>query len=175
MDRSHFVGHFHERPGSCDHRPRRCLLKGCERRFWPKRPERVIAVKSANKQLGAGDAGSRASVTGPPSRAKNSGGSRAGVIASVCASVKLRRLMRMDRARASASVGVCGFCDAAVRRPGCYEVFPSLLNLRTDVFAVWRAAWRYVACWIGKRSYRRISRRQRRARMTSRCQRRDAS
>ena len=39
MDQSHFVCHLHERPEGCCRRPRRCLLKGCERRFWPKRPQ----------------------------------------------------------------------------------------------------------------------------------------
>jgi len=39
VDRSHFVGHIGERPEGCHHRPRRCLLKGCERLFWPRRPQ----------------------------------------------------------------------------------------------------------------------------------------
>ena len=36
MDLSHFVWHISERPEGCHHRPRRCLLKGCERLFWPR-------------------------------------------------------------------------------------------------------------------------------------------
>ena len=39
MDQSHFVCHIGERPEGCHHRPRRCLLKGCERLFWPRRPQ----------------------------------------------------------------------------------------------------------------------------------------
>jgi hypothetical protein len=39
VDRSHFVCHIGERPEGCHHRPRRCLLKGCERLFWPRRPQ----------------------------------------------------------------------------------------------------------------------------------------
>ncbi len=39
MDRSHFVCYIGERPEGCHHRPRRCLLKGCERLFWPRRPQ----------------------------------------------------------------------------------------------------------------------------------------
>jgi hypothetical protein len=35
----HFVGHLDERPEGCQQRPRRCLLKGCERLFWPCRPQ----------------------------------------------------------------------------------------------------------------------------------------
>jgi hypothetical protein len=114
-------------------------------------------VKSAKKQLGAGDAGSRASVTGPPSRAKNSGGSRTGVIASVNASVKLRQLLRMGRARASAQRRrVRILRRGRARGPVATKFFPLLLKLRTGVFAVWRAAWRYVACWIGKRVIERV-------------------
>ena len=39
MDQSHFLWHIGERPEACHHhRPRRCLLKGCERLFWPRHP-----------------------------------------------------------------------------------------------------------------------------------------
>jgi len=35
VDQSHFLCHIGERPEGCrHHRPRRCLLKGCERLFW---------------------------------------------------------------------------------------------------------------------------------------------
>jgi hypothetical protein len=114
-------------------------------------------VKSAKKQLGAGGAGSRASVTGPPSRAKNSGGSKAGAIASVCASVKLRQLLKISRARASAQRRrVRILRRGRALGPVATKFFPSLQKLRTGVFAVWRAAWRYVACWIGKRVIERV-------------------
>ena len=39
MDQSHFLWRIGERPEGCHHRPRRCLLKGCERLFWPRRPQ----------------------------------------------------------------------------------------------------------------------------------------
>ena len=39
MHQSHFVWQIGERPEACHHRPRRCLLKGCERLFWPRRPQ----------------------------------------------------------------------------------------------------------------------------------------
>ena len=35
MNQSHFLWHIGERPEGCHHRPRLCLLKGCERLFWP--------------------------------------------------------------------------------------------------------------------------------------------
>lgn len=39
MDQSHSVWHIGERPEGCHHhRPRHCLLKGCERLFWPRHP-----------------------------------------------------------------------------------------------------------------------------------------
>jgi hypothetical protein len=37
VDQSHFLWHIGERPEGCrHHRPRRCVLKGCERLFWPR-------------------------------------------------------------------------------------------------------------------------------------------
>jgi hypothetical protein len=39
VDRSYCVWHIGERPEGCHHRPRCCLLKGCERLFWPRRPQ----------------------------------------------------------------------------------------------------------------------------------------
>jgi hypothetical protein len=36
VDQSHFLWHNGERPEGCHHRPRLCLLKGCERLFWPR-------------------------------------------------------------------------------------------------------------------------------------------
>ena len=39
MDQSHCLWHIGERPEGCHHRPLRCLLKGCERQFWPRCPQ----------------------------------------------------------------------------------------------------------------------------------------
>ena len=36
MDQNHSLWHIGERPEGCHHRPRQCLLKGCERLFWPR-------------------------------------------------------------------------------------------------------------------------------------------
>jgi hypothetical protein len=49
VDRSHFVWHVHERPESCSPRPRRCLLKGCERLFRPKRPQARYCSEDCQK------------------------------------------------------------------------------------------------------------------------------
>lgn len=49
MDRSHCVGHIGERPEGCHHRPRRCLLKGCERLFRPRRPQARYCSESCQE------------------------------------------------------------------------------------------------------------------------------
>jgi len=36
VDQHHCLWHSGARPEGCRHRPRRCLLKGCERLFWPR-------------------------------------------------------------------------------------------------------------------------------------------
>ena len=36
MHHGHFLWHIGERPEGCRERPRLCLLKGCERPFWPR-------------------------------------------------------------------------------------------------------------------------------------------
>jgi hypothetical protein len=36
VDQLHFLWQIGERPEGCHHRPRCCLLKGCERLFWPR-------------------------------------------------------------------------------------------------------------------------------------------
>jgi hypothetical protein len=36
VNQPHFLGYIGERPQGCRHRPRHCLLKGCERLFWPR-------------------------------------------------------------------------------------------------------------------------------------------
>ena len=40
VNQSHFLWHIGKRPEGCHHhRPRQCLLKGCERLFWPRQPQ----------------------------------------------------------------------------------------------------------------------------------------
>jgi hypothetical protein len=36
VDQSHFLCHIGPRPEGCRHRRRHCLLKGCERLYWPR-------------------------------------------------------------------------------------------------------------------------------------------
>jgi hypothetical protein len=114
--------------------------------------KRVIAVTRVNKRRGAGGAARRASGIERPSMAKNAGGNRASGIAIGGANGKSCQLTRMRRARASAQrLGA----KILRRGPAIGRVATSIsrfpINIRAGVFAVWRAAWRYVACWIVKR------------------------
>lgn len=49
MDQHHFLWRIGERPEGCHHRPRRCLLKGCERLFWPRRPQTRYCSESCRR------------------------------------------------------------------------------------------------------------------------------
>lgn len=49
MDQNHFLRHFDERPEGCHHRRRRCLLKGCERLFWPRYPQTRYCCEGCQK------------------------------------------------------------------------------------------------------------------------------
>ena len=136
-------------------RPRRCLLKGCERWFSPvssasrycsdacrvaaRRWRRVQGqpALSGQRRRARAAAGAAAALSAAASRAGGSG------------------VRGRGRRRARASASRCGrrFLRAAVRSAGLLRHFlRSSMNTRAGVFAVWRAAWRYVACWIGKRA-----------------------
>jgi hypothetical protein len=52
VDQSHFVCHIGGRPEGCCHRLRRCLLKGCERLFWPRRPQTRYCSASCQQAAG---------------------------------------------------------------------------------------------------------------------------
>jgi hypothetical protein len=116
-------------------------------------PKRVIAVNPVNKRLGGGVVGRRASGIARRSMARNAGGNKAGGIESGSAKDQRHQLTRTRRARASAQ-----HLGAKILRRGpaigqvatSFSRFP--MNIRASVFAVWRVAWRYVACWIAKRA-----------------------
>ncbi len=52
MDQHHFLWHIGERPEGCQHRPRRCLLKGCERPYWPRRPQARYCSEGCQQAAG---------------------------------------------------------------------------------------------------------------------------
>jgi hypothetical protein len=118
--------------------------------------DRTIAVKSVATRLAAGGAGGRASGIVRPRTANNSDANNRSAIESGCARGKRRQLTRMRRARASASRRrIKIFRDG--RAPGLvatsFSRFP--MNNRASVFAVWRADWLCVACWIATSDTRR--------------------
>jgi hypothetical protein len=39
VNQNHFLWHIGERPEGCHHRPRGCLLKGCQRLYWARHPQ----------------------------------------------------------------------------------------------------------------------------------------
>jgi hypothetical protein len=118
--------------------------------------DRTIAVQSAARRLATGGAGGRASSIARPRTASNTVANSRSDIASVCASGKRRQLTRSRRARASAlrrSRKI--FRDGRAFGLVATSFSPFPMNIRTNVFAVWRAAWRYVAWWIVKHATRR--------------------
>ena len=116
----------------------------------------ISAVKHVNKKLDAGGVGRRASSIARPIRARSDGVNSHGAVASGSVSGKQRQLTRLSRARASAYRLRAKFFRAS-RAIGqvatSFSPFP--MNIRASVFAVWRADWRYVACWIARRAIRR--------------------
>jgi hypothetical protein len=125
VDRSHFVCHNGERPEGSHHRPRRCLLKGCERLFWPRRPQARYCSEGCQQAARRW----RRRQASRRYRASDSGRERR--------RDQARRYRQRSRERqtASAAVGLPGegqrpalACkDSGARRcerPGCYEHFP---------------------------------------------------
>lgn len=110
-----------------------------------------IAAHPVNKRLGVGGVGRRASGIARPTKVWSGGATSRGGIGSGCASDKPRQLTWICRARASAQQ-----LEAKIFRRGgangraVTNNSRSNMNIRAVVFAVWRAAWRCVACWTEK-------------------------
>jgi len=114
--------------------------------------DRPIAAKIVATRLATGSGGGRASGIARPRTASNSDVNNRSAIESGCASSKRRQLTRNRRARASAlprnlkifrggrAIGLAATSFSQFR-----------MNIRASDFAVWRADWRYVACWIVNR------------------------
>jgi hypothetical protein len=113
---------------------------------------RTIAVKRVGSRLGAGGAGEPHSAIVPPTTAINSDVNKRSDIAHGCASGKRRQLTRIRHARASAlprSMKILRDGRAIGQDATNFSRF--LMTHHPSVFAVWRADWRYVACWIATR------------------------
>ena len=167
MDRSHFVCHISERPGCCHHRPRRCLLKGCERLFQPQRPQARYCSESCQQaarrwRRWQASQRYRATEQGQERRREQS-----------------RRYRERVRERPVASADAAASCegqrpafgceDFATRpcaRPGCYEFFsiPHEHSCRRFCSVACRLALRRVLDREAR--YRARRRRRRRERMT---------
>ena len=152
------------------HRPRRCLLKGCEQWFAPSRPQSrycsSVCVEAARRWRRA--KASRRYRTTEPGRA--------------CRREQHRRYRQRQRERLATSAGVAppregqrpacqseDFVERLCDRPGCYVTF-----LVTSVLACQRFC--SVACRLALRrvldreaGYRQRRRRWRRERVTRRC------
>ena len=124
MDQSHFLWHIGERPEGCHHRPRSCLLKGCERLFWPRHPRSHYCSEGCRRaacywQRWRASRQYRATENGKQHRREQS-----------------KRYRERVRARQAASAGAESahegqrnasepedFSGQPCVRPGCYELF----------------------------------------------------
>ena len=152
VNQHHFLWHIGERPEGCHHRPRCCLLKECQRLFWSRRPQARYCSEScrqAARQWRCWQASRRY-------RATDHGRERRREQAQ-----RYRQRLR-ERQTASADEGppregqrpapACeDFSTRPCDRPGCYELFALPHERSCKRFAVWRADWRYVECWIARR------------------------
>lgn len=125
MNQNHFVWQLGERPEGCHHhRPRRCLLKGCERLFWPrnwrshycseacKRKARHWRRWHAGRQY-------RATEQGKERRCEQSKRYRERRRALQAASADAESLREGQRILPSGEA----FVGQPCHRPGCYELF----------------------------------------------------
>lgn len=124
MDQSHLVCHIGRRPEGCRHRLRRCLLKGCERLFWPRHPRSHYcseACRAAARRWRAWHASQRYRATDNGKQRRREQSQR-------------RRQRLCERQEASADVSASregqriasDGGDLSMRpcdRPGCYDLF----------------------------------------------------
>jgi hypothetical protein len=125
VDRSHFVWHIEERPEGGCHRPRRCLLKGCERLFWPRRPQTHYcseACGQAARRWRRWQASQRyrASAHGRELRREQSRRYRQRLRERQAASADVDSSREGQRQGSACEDFLTRPCD----RPGCYELFP---------------------------------------------------
>jgi hypothetical protein len=121
----HFPYLIGERPEGCCHRPRRCLLKGCERRFWPRRPQtrycseacqeaaRLWRQRKASQRY-------RATENGKAQRCEQSQRYRQRCRERQPASADTEAAREGQRPAPASEDFPTRRCD----RPGCYEHFP---------------------------------------------------
>jgi len=124
VDHSHFVWHIGERPEGCHHRPLRCLLKGCERLFWPRHPRshycsEACCQAARHWQRWRASQRYRATENGKQQRCEQS--------------KRYRERVRQRQAASADGDSPCegqriaptreDFSERPCDRPGCYELF----------------------------------------------------
>lgn len=125
MDQSPFLWHIGERPEGCrHHRPRRCLLKGCERLFWPRHPRshycREACVQAARRwRRWRASQQYRATENGKQHRREQSKRHRERVRERQAASADTPSPREGQRIASEPE----DFSGQPCVRPGCYELF----------------------------------------------------
>jgi hypothetical protein len=126
VDQSHFLWHIGERPEGCHHhRPRRCLLKGCEQMFWPRHPRSHYCGEACRQaarywQRWRASQQYRATENGKQQRREQSKRYRERVRARQQAASADADSPREGQRNASEPEDFSGWSCA---RPGCYELF----------------------------------------------------
>ena len=176
MNQNHFLCHIGRRPEDRRHRPRRCLLKGCERLFWPWHPCAHYcseACRRAARRWRSWQASQRYRTTenGKQRRREQSQRRRRRLRERQAASADesaLREGQRKAPAGEDFSLRPCA-------RPGCYELFSVAHDHSPKRFCS-------VACRLALRRvldrearYRARRRRSRNERMTKRARPPDTS
>jgi hypothetical protein len=146
VDQSHSLWHIGERPEGCHHRPRKCLLKGCERLFWPRHWRSHFCSKACQQEAQRW----RRWKASQQYRATDHGKERR--------REQSRRRRQRQRARQAASADADAPCEGQrlqpsgedfsgepCHRPGCYELFSLPHEHSCKRFCASRADWLCVA------------------------------
>lgn len=128
VDQSHLVCHVGLRPEGCRQRARRCLLKGCERLFWPRHWRSHYcsdACRRAARRWRRWQASQRyrATENGKERRQEQSRRYRQRVRERVREWQAASADGEPEREGQRKSVAGEDFGERACARPGCYEVF----------------------------------------------------
>jgi hypothetical protein len=124
VDQSHFVCHIGQRPEGCRYRPRHCLLKGCERLFWPRHPRSRYCSEACREsarrwQRWQASQRYRATQQGKERRREQARRYRQRVRERQAASAEVEAAREGQRIACSGE----DFAERPCDRPGCYELF----------------------------------------------------
>ncbi len=124
MHQNHFLRRLDERPEGCGHRRRRCLLKGCDRLFWPCHWRSRFCSKACQEaarrwQRWLANQKYRATAKGRAHRREQSRRHRQRRREREAASADAEAAREGERIPASSK----NSSDRPCHRPGCYERF----------------------------------------------------